>query len=786
MVYIIFTNEQHADAEEIRDFLTEEKNLAASSSNLNWYELKNDNRIDQDAAVVLVSNAAVMDERWQDLVRDIPEYVRLIPVSSTRNADYTDPEMVPGKIREINYIRMGGRHLEDIWDSLTTEKGYYDIKNWILLNKNVWHFSKRSEDFLLSDGKKINEYLLLFQRKMKEEKNPYFQEEISEIICYLQVSRKYAKKLFRRKVMGYIRWAGAVAAAVITLITFIKINDYVQRARFANTIVSVGTHGEVAPVSAIKLIDGISNPLVSDLAKPELFNKLSEDLDMNWPNSLIGVNYGCALNDVRIEMDGRHIWSANGDGGVAKWDTYTGEVVWAERVSEQPLVALAISENEQLFVAMDFEGYLYKKYVGGTWKKSSKNYDIPPHDQTKLTCTGEKNTAAVAGENGKILYFGLRDGFTLLWEGQYDKVFCIEINGRGLEVIAQRGECLYDLCVREDGGTDEMPIPVKWDKSCTMDMRNGMVVMADQKNQIVTWSKENFEKVEPAGIVLSLPTHLCFVNNQTIAYHDRNMGTHLYDIKRRLDLGSVLENAVIVTSLSADSDLVMAYFRDSGLWCSENIRALLPIDYINEDAEYETYTEKEMSSAGRVRKVSVENEYIVRVVLEQDGEEIIYIIDGGSRYYVGTAQRDLSLVEEKGDNVFYFEDMPVYFTGKPTVIGITGQGEVLLVGGSDGSFFEIKFTGDKSFLRGCHFQIPSHAAVVAIYQSTDCYYLKDVTGTFWRTRIGYDALTQEGAVEAVKEKLHYAAGSDIYGTVSKETIKALNVKCLPDDDDDGQ
>ena len=61
MVYIIFTNEQHADAEEIRDFLTEEKNLAASSSNLNWYELKNDNRIDQDAAVVLVSNAAVMD-----------------------------------------------------------------------------------------------------------------------------------------------------------------------------------------------------------------------------------------------------------------------------------------------------------------------------------------------------------------------------------------------------------------------------------------------------------------------------------------------------------------------------------------------------------------------------------------------------------------------------------------------------------------------------------------------------------------------------------------------------
>lgn len=489
----------------------------------------------------------------------------------------------------------------------------------------------------------------------------------------------------------------------------------------------------MAPVNAVKLVDGITNPLISGLAKRELYNKLSEHLDRNWHNTPVGVNYKWALNDAQIAADEQYIWSADGDGGIAKWDSYTGGIVWKEAVSKQPLIALAVSKKEHLFVALDFDGYLYKKHDGYMWEKSEKSYDIPAYAGTKLVCGEENNVAAAAGENGKLFYFGLESGFTLLWEGQYDKVFCLEICARGLEAVVQKGDVLYDLCIEEDGTVDETIIPVKWDRVCTMDIQNGVVVMADQRYQIVTWSKEEPDKVSPAGIVLSKPFCLSFLNDQVIAYNDRNFGTHLYDLKRKLDLGSILEDAAAVKTLSADSNTVMAYLKGEEVWCSENIGALLPMDHINKDGICAVYTGKEIS------------------------------------------------LEEDGTNAFSLVVKPEYFVCEPTVVGLTGHGNVLLVGGSEGSFFEIIFTQEDSFQRGCHFQIPSHAAIETIYQSEDCYYLKDITGTFWRARIGYDAVTPEGAVAAVKEKLHCAANKDIYEIVSKDTIEILGVKCLPGD-----
>ncbi|MDE7009143.1 MAG: hypothetical protein K2P07_13480, partial [Lachnospiraceae bacterium] len=91
-------------------------------------------------------------------------------------------------------------------------------------------------------------------------------------------------------------------------------------------------------------MDGITNPLISGLAKRELYNKLSEHLDRNWHNTPVGVNYKWALNDAQIAADEQYIWSADGDGGIAKWDSYTGGIVWKEAVSKQPLIALAVSK----------------------------------------------------------------------------------------------------------------------------------------------------------------------------------------------------------------------------------------------------------------------------------------------------------------------------------------------------------------------------------------------------------------------------------------------------------
>lgn len=91
------------------------------------------------------------------------------------------------------------------------------------------------------------------------------------------------------------------------MIIFIKTTDFVERSNYAKTVISVGNYGEVAPVNPIKLVDGITNPYISDTAKYELYNKLSEYLDKNWHNSPVGINYKWALNDAQIAADTQYI-----------------------------------------------------------------------------------------------------------------------------------------------------------------------------------------------------------------------------------------------------------------------------------------------------------------------------------------------------------------------------------------------------------------------------------------------------------------------------------------------
>lgn len=323
---------------------------------------------------------------------------------------------------------------------------------------------------------------------------------------------------------------------------------------------------------------------------------------------------------------------------------------------------------------------------------------------------------------------------------------------------------------------EETRIPISIDSICPMDILNGVIAAADSNFQIVTWNRANPELISPAGIVLSRPVHLHFLNDDVIVYNDRNVGTHLYDLKRSLDLGEVLEDAPVVSALSASQNTVMACTWNPSVCSTENIGPLLPIDQINENDVCAVYAEKAMFSEGRIRQASIENEYMICVVLHYEEKDNTVIIDGADHYHM--EEYDFP-GQNNGSKPSHYVDKPVNFSGKPTVIGITDNGEALLTGSSDGSFFETVFLENGQYLRGSQLQIPSHAAITAIYQTQDFYYLEDITGTFWRARIGYDSLTSEGAIAAVKEKLHYAVSEDLCEIVSKETLKALEVEIVP-------
>lgn len=779
MIYLIYTNQQRADAGEILRFLTEEKKLAVNYDLKNCSVVQSDGRIAQDSAIILVSNAAVEDEEWQVRVAGLSEEIRIIPVCGTRNTDYTNPEQIPPRIKELNYIRMDGKHLEHIWDSLITEKEFYMVKSMLLLNRSVWVFSNYSEDFLLTDSKAVEQYQELFQKKLQQESNPYFRQELVGITEYLNVSMQYTKRLRWRRIKDYIKRTAIVTAVIVCFVLFWKVLDLRNRLAYTNIVISVGACQEMAPINSIKLVDGITNPYITEDKRTELYQTLSEHLNLNWHNSSVGLNYKWTLNDAQIASDERYIWSANGNGSIAKWDTYTGKIVEKINISAQPLAALKVSEQEKLFVAVDKEGYILKKVNDDPWEKSPRSYEIPFETGIDVVCCEEKNWAVVADTGGALRWFDLQSGIQLIWEAQFDEIFCIELTAAGLEAVVGRDSARYDLYIRTDGTVDEIGIPMNSDSGCSMDIRNGVIVMADSKLQIVTWSRAEPEVKRTTGLVLARPLHLCFLNDQVIVYYDRNAGTHLYDLKRRLDLGSILRKAAVVSSLSASRNTVMAYTFATSECLTENVQALLPADELDRVDVCAVYTEKAMSSEGRIHRASIEGEYMIRVDLHLEDREMMVMIDGGNRFYIGEAQRDHSLAQADGSNSFYYVDKPANFVGRPTVIGIAQDGDVLLIGGSDGSFYELVFTETGDCLRGAHLQVPSHTSIAAIYQTADCYYLEDATGTFWSIRIGCDALTPEGAVTAVRERLHCAATEEIYDGVSKETLKALDVTILP-------
>lgn len=778
MIYVIYTKEQEGKARDILHFLIQEKGLVISSAGGRYDCLESDDRISQDSALVLVSDAAVRDKEWQAVVRGLSEEIRMIPIGGTEEADYSDPEIMPKRIEEINFIQEDENYYGNIWNSLTTDKEFYELKSMVLSNMNAWISSKGSDSFLLSDRKTIKQIYPKFQKRLETETNLYFQKELTAIIAYLKRSLKNAKRLWRRKAVNYAKSVVVLALALVCGRVFFTIAENFKNITYAQNAMSMGSESDILPPNAVKLVEGIRNPLVSDLAKMELYNKLSVYLNHNWYNTVIGLNYRWALNDVRLCGDERYVWSANGNGEIAKWDAYTGRILEQETVSDQPLSAIAAAKDERHFAAIDSEGYIFKKEGDGGWAKSRVSYDIPFNNGKDLVCDENMDTIAVYSEKGSIYYLDLRTDFHTIWEGTYDDVFCSEISEQGLEAVVRIEDNLYDVCVGREGSVDEIPIPVKKDEFCTLDILNGKILLADENHQLITWQKEAPKTVNTEGIVFSRPIHLCYLSENRIVYNDRDRGTHLYDLERRLDLGSILGEAVAVSDLSALQSTVLAV-TTSGTCYTENVESLLPVENIADQDVCERYTAKETSSNGMIQQASIENEYLIRLELQRQGGKETQILDGGKRYFIGEAQADTSLMEEEGEEVYHYNSEPIRFTGRPMVIGILENGNTLLVGGSDGSFFEIVFTETGRVLCGSQLQIPSHAAITEIYQMKDCYYLKDATGTLWRARMGYEALTEKGAVAAVKEELHCAVSDDLLEIISPETKEALDLVRMP-------
>ena len=130
--------------------------------------------LSNDAAVIVVSDEATADPVWQKEVRGLNKAVRLVPLGGIVNADYNDPDVIPPRIEELNFIRIDEDLHQNLWESLTIDQDFYDVRNTVLVNMNSWLLSDKSESFLMADLNQVKKSLKKTDEKLASETDERF------------------------------------------------------------------------------------------------------------------------------------------------------------------------------------------------------------------------------------------------------------------------------------------------------------------------------------------------------------------------------------------------------------------------------------------------------------------------------------------------------------------------------------------------------------------------------------------------------------------------------------
>lgn len=729
-----------------------------------------------DSAIVLISDEAVENPAWQRAVRAIGADVRVIPAGATENADYSDPDVIPPRIEEVHFIRIDEHLLDNLLDSLTTDPGFYTLKNRMMSLAQAWEASGRSDSFLLADAGQAGKSLALMQKKLENETDPYLIAQLEDIIEFLQHSRVYARQLLAGAVWRNAKRGAAALAAVAIVVLFLVVMPFLRRASYSSALVTAGLRADIAPVAAVRLVEGLTNPFVPGDAKREYFQDLVGYLDMNWPDSPLGAGYKWWLNDAAMTSDTGSVWTATGGGDLVRWDRASGGIVAEEAVSASPLAALAVTGGEEYFAAIDSEGYVFLKEGGGAWGRSEAPIDMPAtRDLGMLLAPGGE---AVAVHNSRDIFL-LSGGATPRPEHHYsyDRVLSVQLEGGGALAAVVEGGRLK--CLELAGGqvAREYPIPAEAHGTCPAVLREGRLLFAGPAGQLLLWDRQRPDRAEPLGLVLSQPLSLAWVDGATLAYHDRNTGTHLYDFEHQIDLGPCLTVLPALDRLQAHEGRLIA--QANGMVYTEDVTSLLPRESVDEGAVLLSFEgQSDTGLDGALEEIAIVNEYIIRLTLAGDGGPQTVVVDGANRYFVGEAQRDEGLLAGIPEGYSYPSVSPVRFTGRPTVVGILDDGDCAVIGASDGSFFELRAAGD-GLLVCSQRQIPSHSAVAAVLQAGDRYYLLDAEGLYWEARLGYRMETDADIIAAVRDKLNHAFDDELFSLVSPQVADALELERLP-------
>lgn len=794
LIEVIYESSCEKYGVEIINWLIDEK-IAENKSN---FPDKSDNglfhyifeascSIATDSVIVFVSDEATTNKDWFKCVDSVSESKRIIPVGSVETIDYNDPEVLPSKIEEINFIQIDENIRRNILDALTTAPDFYFLKNQLLIRCKYWLITHNSVE-LLTNLKQINKYKSIIERKSKDENDTGLQSQLDEIREYLEASRHYAKKMLFKNIGQWVFRGVVITVALVMLFAFFKFKDYYNRLTYANLASSFDVNTVDAESGAIKMAEVISNPFSNQYSVKLAYENLVMQLDKVWPQTPIGRNYKNQINDIAIPSGERFVWSADSGGRIICWDTYTGQIKQDEKICEAELMSLSVSKSEQTLVALDANGIIYAtkgsgwSNIGSLSQVQAVKADVKTTDDTILIF--DNHSYELYDTNGKLLAAKEQSGRTILDIGfvSENEIITAESESGGLIVS------LIDF--KNDASKENSYKTVKTGEFSEVDILNDIIVISDSEGQV--W-KISDNKAVRTSLLLPKAIGLSFVNQSTIVYHERNIGTGIYDIDESFDYGDVLSDIRGINLLYATDSLVVAGYPGAYYVCP--IKNVLKVNKSENQSLTEAIvynqTEDHIDdlSSNQIGLHSVEitpNGIIVLKLKRTKSESIITaVLDPAS--VVSNSSGHVS-----PDDVLQFPENAIEYNNKvftsndlPSVVGIRhvpvdGTHDkdryYLIVGCKDGSFAELYLDSNGAIIQTVSHIIPSRCAITAVYQTDNGYLIEDESGRLWNCDDGIELVDKDGYINKIKNKLHSAVPDDLKELISPEIWQQLELK----------
>ena len=789
-IFVVFEESRENDGLDVVRWLAETGNATkegepeVTQDGLNIYRFTALIPIYRDSSIIFLSDEATENKDWQKYIEELPEEIRPIPIGRTQNAKQKNENAVPKRIDQLNYIRLNDERYIHLLDALITDPEFYLMKNYLISRSISWSLTKNDE-YLLSKSSEIKRYKKAIDQKRESEVDPRLADQLNRISGYLNASRIYTNAIAKAATVRWIKRGILLMITIALFVVFFKVKSALGRATYANIVLGASKDSGESMVNAVKMTEAITNPYTPALAKKIAHNRLVEYLDDVWAQNVIGGWYKYELKDIAIPSGSRYLWTASAGGKALLWDTYNGTISESYELSDCALIKIAISGSGNTLAALDERGTLYVREES-SWNSIGKVASVTEDSEFKLT-----DEKAVVCSDALVQLIDLKT--KEIQSLEKNSLINVDIQSDGSVLVFFMGEenrlcsLVWDGKNNRDETSNDIILTENY--LYASDLKNGMLVLTDREGQVWTVREGKAERVP---LVLKQPISLAIINEDTLAYHERNMGTGMYCISGMFDYGNTLAAFKGLKSIQATEEALV--LKKNFEYTMISLADILPANSLPAatEAKYDSGEYSMPVDRDGIQNVKIEPNGVIDLSILFNGVVNRVLIDPAmvlhniAGYY---SEEDLALLDQEYN---YYEQESVLFDGLPVIAGIryvpandlvNEDYYYLLLASRDGSFAELSFSPENGDMALTYkHKIPSGSRIKAIYQVEDGYWLEDTEGRIWKSGTGINLLSNDGIFETVKSKIKSRATQDLKELVSSYVWDSLGLDVYPGGD----